>query len=175
MPNSKSTTVRGAKAPTHQPSATNTTRAPRATASYSKAQVDEMAGHLAAVNKVRAVVEYAMDGTVLVVNPNFLQLFGYTADEVVGKHDSMFLPSGNEQAAEHRQQWEQLRRGEPATVGQYRRVTKDGRELWMQGYYVPILGPRGEPLKVVNTPATSRQRSSACTISSRRPRSARAS
>ena len=47
-----------------------------------------------AINNVQAVVEFSLDGTVLSANENFLSIFGYTENEVVGKHHSMFCDIG---------------------------------------------------------------------------------
>src|SRR6185295_10081479 len=49
---------------------------------------------------------------------------------------------------EYREFWAKLARGEYDS-GQYRRVGKDGREVWLQASYNPILDASGRPTKVV--------------------------
>src|SRR5437868_3085980 len=55
---------------------------------------DEQAGlasQLAAIGKSMAVCEFQMDGTVVTANDNFLKIFGYTLDEVKGRHHGLFV------------------------------------------------------------------------------------
>jgi methyl-accepting chemotaxis protein len=44
--------------------------------------------------------------------------------------------------------WDKLGRGE-YDAGQYKRVGKGGKEIWIQASYNPIIGPDGKPFKVV--------------------------
>jgi methyl-accepting chemotaxis protein len=105
-------------------------------------------GQLEAINKVQAVIEFKLDGTVVHANPNFLATLGYRMDEIAGRHHSMFLAAGEADTAAYRAFWEKLRRGE-FEAGQFRRVGKGGREVWIQASYNPILDAAGRPVKVV--------------------------
>ena len=60
----------------------------------------------------------------------------------------MFLEPGEQASAAYRDFWATLNRGEYAT-GEYRRIGKDGREVWIHGSYNPILDDTGKPFKVV--------------------------
>ena len=51
----------------------------------------ENAAKVAAIDKVQAVIEFNMDGTIITANDNFLGALGYTLDEIQGKHHSMFV------------------------------------------------------------------------------------
>ncbi len=51
-------------------------------------------------------------------------------------------------SADYRMLWGKLARGE-YEAGQYRRVAKDGRELWVQASFNPILDAGGKPFKIV--------------------------
>jgi methyl-accepting chemotaxis protein len=108
----------------------------------------DFGGQLAAINKAQAVIEFTLDGKVLRANENFLNTLGYTANEVVGQHHSMFVDPTYRQSNEYRLFWEKLGRGE-YDAGQYRRVGKGGREVWIQASYNPIMDPDGKPFKVV--------------------------
>src|ERR1700679_4292894 len=44
--------------------------------------------------------------------------------------------------------WEKLGRGE-YDAGQYKRIAKGGREVWLQASYNPIMDMNGKPFKVV--------------------------
>jgi methyl-accepting chemotaxis protein len=101
-----------------------------------------------AINKSQAVIEFAMDGKILHANENFLKAMGYSLDEIRGQHHSMFADSAYAQSAEYREFWEKLRRGE-FDAGQYRRLGKGGREIWIQASYNPILDGKRKPVKVV--------------------------
>jgi methyl-accepting chemotaxis protein len=108
----------------------------------------EVSGRNTAVNKSMAVIEFDMDGTILTANDNFLRPMGYTLEEVKGRHHGMFVDESYRQSAEYREFWARLRRGEYLS-GEYRRLGKGGREVWIQGSYTPILGHDGRPVKVV--------------------------
>jgi len=104
--------------------------------------------YIAAIGQSQAVIEFTIDGRVVTANENFLRTVGYTLDEIVGQHHSMFVDLPQRASVEYRTFWERLGRGE-YDAGQYRRVTKDGREIWLQASYNPILDVNGKPYKVV--------------------------
>jgi methyl-accepting chemotaxis protein len=105
-------------------------------------------GQLAAIHKSQAVIEFSLDGTVLVANENFLKTLGYALDEIKGRHHSMFVDPAYRQSAEYKMFWEKLGRGE-YDAGQYKRVGKNGKEIHIQASYNPILDMNGKPFKVV--------------------------
>src|SRR5215469_5125619 len=45
----------------------------------------DFAGQISAIHKSQAVIEFAMDGTILDANDNFLHVLGYALDEVKGR------------------------------------------------------------------------------------------
>jgi len=105
-------------------------------------------GQIAAVGKAQAVIEFGLDGTVLAANDNFCSALGYTAQEIVGKHHSMFAEPAYAASPEYRHFWDKLNRGE-YDASQYKRIGKGGREVWIQASYNPILNKEGKPFKVV--------------------------
>ena len=111
------------------------------------AQADGV-GQLAAISKAQCVAEFELDGTIRTANENFLHAFGYTLDEVRGKHHSMFVDPVERDSAEYRAFWTKLARGEYDSA-QYRRFGRGGRLLWIQASYNPILDAGGKPFKVV--------------------------
>ncbi|MGM4894993.1 methyl-accepting chemotaxis protein [Tardiphaga sp. 839_C3_N1_4] len=102
----------------------------------------------AAIKKSQAVIEFSADGTILGANPNFLSALGYTLEEIVGKNHSMFVTPEMKSSAEYRAFWNNLNRGE-YQAGEFKRLGKGGKEVWIQGSYNPILGNDGKPLKIV--------------------------
>ena len=87
-------------------------------------------------------------GTILTANDIFLRVVGYTLDEVVGKHHSLFVEPGYRDSGDYRIFWEKLRRGE-FDAAQYKRIGKGGKEVWIQASYNPIFDAAGRPYKVV--------------------------
>ncbi len=108
----------------------------------------DFTGQLAAIKKAQAVIEFTLDGKIIDANDNFLNTLGYTLAEIKGQHHSMFAEPAYRQSAEYRLFWEKLGRGE-YDAGQYKRIGKGGKEIWIQASYNPIMGPDGKPVKVV--------------------------
>ena len=102
---------------------------------------------LDALNKSQAVIEFKLDGTILTANPNFLGALGYSLEEVKGRHHSMFVEPAYQNSGEYREFWGKLGRGE-FQAGQYKRIAKGGREIWIEASYNPIF-KNGKPYKVV--------------------------
>src|SRR5262249_21360972 len=105
-------------------------------------------GQIAAISKAQAVIEFHLDGTIITANENFLAAMGYALDEVKGKHHSMFAEPGFAQSDAYKQFWAKLGRGE-YDAGEYKRLAKGGREIWIQASYNPIFDMSGKPFKVV--------------------------
>ncbi len=105
-------------------------------------------GQISAIGKSQAVIEFTLDGTIIRANDNFLKALGYTLDEVKGQHHSMFAEATYRQSPEYRAFWQKLGRGE-FDAGQYKRLGKGGREIWIQASYNPIMDASGKPFKVV--------------------------
>ena len=111
-------------------------------------QAADNEGRIQAINRTQAVIEFKLDGTILTANDHLLRLFGYTLDEIKGRHHGLFVESSLRDSQAYRVMWEKLGRGEYES-GQFKRLTKDGREKWIQASYNPILNNKGEPFKVV--------------------------
>ena len=101
-----------------------------------------------ALNRVQAVIEFELDGTIIHANDNFLNTLGYALDEVQGKHHAMFCEPAYVASAEYKQFWLNLGRGE-FDRGDYQRVAKDGKEIWINASYNPIFDADGKPYKVI--------------------------
>jgi methyl-accepting chemotaxis protein len=101
-----------------------------------------------ALNRVQAVIEFQLDGTILHANENFLKALGYTLDEVQGRHHSMFCDSAFAGSEAYTQFWERLRAGH-YQHGEYKRVGKGGREIWINASYNPVFDADGKPYKVI--------------------------
>jgi methyl-accepting chemotaxis protein len=111
-------------------------------------QLDDFRGQIAAIAKAQAVIEFELDGTIRSANELFLRTVGYALDEIKGKHHSLLVEPGYRDSGDYRAFWAKLGRGE-YDAGQYRRIGKGGREIWLQASYNPILDRNGRPFKVV--------------------------
>jgi len=114
----------------------------------SKLQIAEFEGKVRAIERAQAVIEFELDGTVITANENFLRIFGYSLDEIVGKHHRIFCDPGYAESPEYAQFWQKLGRGE-YDADEFKRISKNGAEIWLQASYNPILDIEGRPLKVV--------------------------
>jgi len=103
---------------------------------------------IAAIGRSQAVIEFAMDGTVLTANRNFLDVLGYELAEIKGRHHSMFVPADQRDSAEYKAFWAALNRGEFRAT-EFKRIAKGGREIWIEASYNPVLGDDGKPVQVV--------------------------
>ena len=106
------------------------------------------AAQIAAIGKVQAVIEFALDGTILGANDLFLGVMGYALDEIRGRHHSMFVDPAYASGPEYRRFWADLAEGRSRS-GRFERVGKGGRKVWIQGSYFPVIGLDGRPTKVV--------------------------
>jgi methyl-accepting chemotaxis protein len=120
--------------------ANDITRAKQANSDYE--------GKITAVERVQAVIEFDLHGRILRANDNFLGTFGYKADEVLGQHHRIFCDPVYARSPEYLAFWERLSRGE-FNAGEFRRVGRNGEDIWIQASYNPIFDVEGRPLKVV--------------------------
>jgi methyl-accepting chemotaxis protein len=103
---------------------------------------------VAAIGKSQAVIEFGMDGTIIVANQNFLDTVGYRLEEIQGKHHSMFVVPAMRDSEDYRGFWAALNRGEYQSA-EYKRIGKGGKEVWIEASYNPIVGRSGRPVKVI--------------------------
>ncbi|OJJ22899.1 hypothetical protein BKI52_00680 [marine bacterium AO1-C] len=108
----------------------------------------DFSNQLMAIERSNAVVEFDLEGNILEANNNFLDIIGYTQDEVVGKHHQLFVDANYAKSIEYQQFWNQLRNGQ-FVEGEFTRLTKDQREIWIKGSYNPIMGLDNKPYKIV--------------------------
>ena len=110
--------------------------------------VQDLRGQIAAINRVQAVIEFELDGTIITANDNFLKTLGYSLDEIQGQHHSLFVEPAYKASAEYKQFWRDLGDGKSQSA-EYKRIGKGGKEVWIQASYNPIFDESGQPVKVV--------------------------
>ncbi|KAB1072153.1 methyl-accepting chemotaxis protein [Methylobacterium planeticum] len=112
------------------------------------ARTADCEGQIRALQRSQAVIEFAVDGTILTANPNFLAVMGYRLDEIQGRHHSLFVAPDDKAGPAYRSFWDRLGRGE-YQAGEYRRLAQGGREVFIHGSYNPVFDRDGRLLKVV--------------------------
>jgi methyl-accepting chemotaxis protein len=108
----------------------------------------EQTAKLEAIERVQATIEFDLDGIILYANENFLNAMGYRLDEIQGQHHRIFLDPAEARSTEYARFWERLNQGQ-FERGEFKRIGKGGREVWIQASYNPLLDARGQPFKVV--------------------------
>ncbi|MBR0834761.1 PAS domain-containing methyl-accepting chemotaxis protein [Bradyrhizobium manausense] len=102
---------------------------------------------LDAIGRSQAMIEFNLDGTIVTANKSFLDALGYRLDEIQGKHHSMFVPADQRDTAEYKAFWAALKRGE-YQAREFKRIAKDGREVWIEASYNPVLDGDGKAVMV---------------------------
>ena len=116
------------------------------TAAKSRAVEDRYT--LEAITRGTAVLELGLDGKILGANENYLKSIGYRLEDLQGQSHSTLVGAARAQSAEYKEFWNRLQRGE-TVVEEVRRMGKDGKEVWFQATYDPILGLDNRVTKVV--------------------------
>ena len=101
-----------------------------------------------AIGRSQAVIEFTPDGHIITANANFLTALGYRLDEIAGRHHSMFVDPNEVGSDAYRKLWADLRDGK-FQGGEFRRLAKGEREIFIQASYNPVIAPNGEVVKVV--------------------------
>ncbi len=111
-------------------------------------EIINLKGTVEAIGRSQAVIEFKMDGTIVTANENFLKTLGYDLREIQGQHHKIFAEPSYSGSIEYKMFWDKLNRGE-FDAGEYKRIGKGGKEVWIQASYNPILDASGKPFKVV--------------------------
>ena len=106
------------------------------------------ASKIAAISRAQAVIEFRLDGTIVTANENFCKALGYSFSEIEGKHHSLFVAEADRNGAAYREFWAALNRGD-YQAGEFKRIGKGGKEVWILASYNPLLDETGKPYGVV--------------------------
>jgi len=105
-------------------------------------------GQWAALRRGQAILEYAVDGTIVDANENYLAMLGYAVADVKGQHHSLLVDPALRGTDEYRAFWDRMARGDiESTVA--RRIGKGGKVVWMRVTCTPVPGTDGRPARVV--------------------------
>ena len=105
-------------------------------------------GVVSAINTSFAYIEFDLKANVITANDNFLNALGYTLNEIVGKHHRIFVEPEYANTSAYSRFWEELGMGIPQN-GLYKRITRAGKEIWIQAVYSPVKDEMGRIVKFV--------------------------
>ncbi|HEX8237556.1 MAG TPA: PAS domain S-box protein [Abditibacteriaceae bacterium] len=107
-------------------------------------ETDHLRSQLAAIVEFShdAIVGKSMDGIVLSWNRSAERIYGYSADEIIGRHISLLAPP--ERRNEWCQIWHAVERGEYVQQFETVRVRKDGRRINVALTVSPIKNSSGQ-------------------------------
>jgi len=111
-------------------------------------KTSDLQAKLDAIGRSQAVIEFETDGTIIDANENFLGALGYKLEEIQGQHHRMFVEKEEANSNEYQQFWRTLAAGEFRS-GEFKRITKNGDEIWIQASYNPLFDKNGNVFKVV--------------------------
>lgn len=105
-------------------------------------------GQIDSINRSSAVIEFETDGRIAWANDNFLQVMGYSLNEIKDQHHRIFVEKAYANSEEYKTFWQKLGQGQFFSAN-YKRLAKGGREVWIHASYNPILDANGKPFKIV--------------------------
>ncbi|WP_420376990.1 methyl-accepting chemotaxis protein [Rhizobium skierniewicense] len=93
---------------------------------------------LAALGRSQAMIEFDTSGRILSANENFCRAMGYSKEQIVGRHHSIFCEPAYAKSAEYKTFWKDLGAGK-YDARQYKRLANGGKEVWIQASYNPLM------------------------------------
>ena len=105
-------------------------------------------GLVSALSRSLALIEFDPTGRILDANENFCRVMGYSPADLRGKHHSMFVEPAEAKSPEYQAFWAKLGRGQ-FDAGEYLRFGKDGKAVYIEATYNPVLSSGGKVQKVV--------------------------
>lgn len=109
-------------------------------------QHDAQQAVLTALHRSMAVIEFAIDGTIINANENFLDVMGYRLEQLLGQHHRIFCDDAFYQ--QYPDFWQDLAAGEHKT-GRFKRFDASGNDIWLEATYNPVVGEDGKVHRVV--------------------------
>ena len=103
---------------------------------------------LKAIDKSNLVVVLDMEGHILEANNKFCSTMGCKEKELKNQPHRKMVPLEYAKSKDYLEFWETLRQGESIS-GEFERIRKDGKSVWLFGNYTPIQDKNGQYTKVL--------------------------
>jgi PAS domain S-box-containing protein len=113
-----------------------------------KRKEQDIRDRMNAINQSNIVIEFDVDGYVKFANQNFCDSMGYKMKEIVGKHHSIFVEKSFFESKEYTKFWNRLKKGDYDS-SEFKRLRKDGSEVWLQATYNPIFDSEGNVVRIM--------------------------
>ncbi|WP_243258240.1 methyl-accepting chemotaxis protein [Rhizobium skierniewicense] len=94
--------------------------------------------HYNAISQSHAVIWFTPEGVIRGANANFCKALGYDLKEIVGQHHRLFVEAAIKDSDEYVSFWRDLAAGKH-NRGQFRRISKNGDDVWIEASYDPIV------------------------------------
>ncbi len=104
---------------------------------------------LRAINRSLGVIEFSADGVIVGANGNYLKTMGYLPEEIVGKHHRVLCEPDYVGSQEYENFWRDVNQGRFFS-GRFKRIARDGRPVWWEATYTPVLDLAGKPIKIIS-------------------------
>ncbi|WP_456312295.1 ATP-binding protein [Pseudomonas shirazensis] len=113
-----------------------------------KVKEQQLNNHVNAIDISNASIEFDLEGNILSVNKNFLEIMGYKEADLLGKHHRILVEPAYSQSKAYQLFWSNLKKG-IYQKDEFIRVAKNGKMIWLLGSYNPILDILGKPYKIL--------------------------
>lgn len=100
-----------------------------------------------ALSHSTAIIEFTPGGEIISANDNFLNLTGYSLDEIRGNHHRMFCSPDEINSKDYFNFWKDLESGKFFS-GTFPRFNKFGQKVWLEASYNPVIR-KGQVIKVI--------------------------
>jgi PAS domain S-box-containing protein len=113
-----------------------------------KAKEQQLNNHVNAIDTSNASIEFDLEGNILSVNKNFLEIMGYDEADLLGRHHRLLVDPAYSESKAYDLFWSNLRKG-IYQKDEFIRLSKNGKLIWLLGSYNPILDILGKPYKIL--------------------------
>lgn len=103
---------------------------------------------LNAIHSSLGVIEFGMDGIIIAANKKFLDMVGYSLDELKGKGHKSLCEDAFANSPDYKIFWDNLSAGK-LHDGEYKRIGKNGKAVYIQATYTPILDEKNKVTKII--------------------------
>ena len=111
-------------------------------------KTSENASFIDALLRSTAVIEFDLNGQVLMANEQFLKSMGYSLGQAKGSHHRIFCKPEEVSSQKYKDFWSTLNKGE-FVAGRFERIDSRGQTVWLEATYNPVYDTEGALCKVV--------------------------